>query len=87
MIRTAKFNKVKYDIDIGSFDGVCDHPGNKGRPCIMLPNGLKPDKRTLVVLLHEALHACSWYASEDKVELTAEDIGAFLWKLGYRLKE
>jgi hypothetical protein len=35
--------------------------------------------------LHEALHACQGFASEDHVAETATTLATILWRLGYRL--
>ena len=84
-MKTAKFNGVRYEIDLEPIHGICDHPENKGLPCIRITNGFRPTQGTLELLIHEALHACNWHASEDKVEMTARDIARFLWRLGYRV--
>jgi hypothetical protein len=41
-------------------------------------------KQLLNTLIHEPLHACLWDLDEDAVRETADDISAFLWKMGYR---
>ena len=89
-MKTATFNGVRYDIDLEGMDASCEAPLKKtrlkGRPSICLVHGIKKDEYTLECLIHEALHACKWGATEKKVENTAKDISRFLWRLGYRLK-
>ena len=43
-------------------------------------------KNGLVTLIHEALHAENWSASEKVVDRVSTEIGSFLWRLGYRRK-
>ncbi len=86
-VKTHRFCGVKFDIDTEPQLGSCGDPTDHSRPCITLPRGVKGDKATLDILLHEALHACKWDAHEAKVEQTASDIAGFIWRLGYRLKE
>ena len=85
-MKSARFNEVRYEIDLEPHDASCDHPQNKGLPMIRLSNGLKNNKQTLELLIHESLHACNWHASEEKVIMTSRDIARFLWRLGYRIK-
>ena len=75
------FNGTRYKIDFESFDGVCDEPTLQGPPDIMLPNGFKPTKRGLEILLHECLHACNYDAGENGVEQTALELSKLLWKI------
>ena len=62
--------------------GLCDAPDTKEK-AISIRKGLA-EKERLEILVHEALHACSWYWDEEGVELSAEDISAFLWRDGWR---
>ena len=39
-----------------------------------------------ITALHEALHAADYRQTEEVVERVAEDVGKFLWRLGYRMK-
>lgn len=62
--------------------GLCDHPEEPGRT-IRVARHLK-DAEELEVLLHEMLHAAFWDLDESVVESVADDLGAALWKYGYR---
>ncbi|MEK6832848.1 MAG: hypothetical protein AABY32_02280 [Nanoarchaeota archaeon] len=81
-----KFNKKLYEIKLSnrtdSSDGSCDDPSTK-KKTIVIKEKLNP-KRKLEVFIHEALHALFWNLEEETVTNSAEDIGKFLWKLGYR---
>ncbi len=86
-VRQHTFCGVRYDIDIyNPYAATCDPPHEE--PCrrIALTNGIKYDRETLELLIHESLHACNWPATEAKVEDTAHDIAKFLWRIGYRLE-
>ena len=41
----------------------------------------------LETAIHEALHACNWSASEEKVTQTARDISRLLWRIGFRRQD
>ena len=63
-------------------DGECDDPSTKGR-AIRISQNLS-EKDELETLIHEMLHACAWFLTEEFVTRTARDISKVLWKLGYR---
>ncbi len=80
-----KFMGRKYLVDVFQpFEGICDPPDVLPDRAIRLPNGLDGSRKSLIILIHEAIHACDWNKSEADVKRTAEDIGKLLWKLGYR---
>ncbi len=82
-IKTHTFVGTKYHIIVGELDGNCDTDNNYW---LIIERDL--EKRIgLETAIHEALHACSWSTSEDKVTNTARDIARFLWRLGYRKKK
>jgi len=87
-VRTHKFNKVKYRIDLDSYDGWCDDPRTEGvsgeYPAIRLPEGLPNTKKALINLLHECLHAEKYSTSEKVIERVSNEIGSLLWRLEYR---
>jgi hypothetical protein len=85
-VRTHKFNGVKYNIDIDTdVEGVCDSPRGRTKRWIQIFSDLK-DKRGLILLIHESLHASDWLKSEEDVDRVSTEIGNFLWRLGYRRK-
>ena len=84
MIRTHTFNGRKYKIDIGPFDGSCVCYTCEREMHILVP---LEERIGLETAIHEALHACSWPASESTVEITAHDIARFLWRIGYRIDD
>lgn len=63
-------------------DGECDSPTARSKRIRVSPH--LAEERTLEVLIHEMLHACSWDTAEEAVDESAHDIAAVLWKLGYR---
>lgn len=65
--------------------GSCDSPKQKGKE-IRIKRGLS-EKRTLEVVIHEALHAADWHKDEEWVEGVADDIARILWRLGYRRQD
>lgn len=85
MIKTHKFNGVVYDIDTEEDPASCQEPKPK-RPSMYIPMDKNNGKRLLYLCVHEALHACNYKASEDRVENTSQDITRFLWRIGYRLR-
>ena len=86
MVKSATFNKVRYEIDVcGPIDGCCDYP-HGGKPTIRICADLK-FRKGLETAIHESLHASCWAKSEEKVTQTAKDVARFLWRLGFRLKD
>jgi len=82
-VKTAKFNNIRYDIDLcGPIDGSCDYP-RSGRPSIRITTELY-SKAELEALLHETLHASDWSKSEEIVSRIAKEQARLLWRLGYR---
>ena len=86
MVKTATFNKVQYEIDVcGPIDGFCNSPRGSD-PVVRICTDLKT-RKGLITVLHESLHAEGWAKSEEVVDRTSREIGALLWRLGFRLKE
>ncbi|MCE5185012.1 MAG: hypothetical protein LLF76_02680 [Planctomycetaceae bacterium] len=75
-----------YQIDFEGCLASCDHPQKEGLPVIMFNFPVKGNQKTLELLIHEALHACDFKDSEEKVSTSAQDIARFLWRVGYRLR-
>lgn len=82
-IHRHKFCGVVHDIDLEPRYGSCDDPCQE-RPCLFVDWYNLSYKSAMEVAIHEALHACDWDKSEEKVEQTGKDIARFLWRLGYR---
>ncbi|KKM75775.1 hypothetical protein LCGC14_1386870 [marine sediment metagenome] len=83
-MKTAMFRGSKYGVDLcGPIDGSCQNPKEGGLPWLRICVPLNK-RRGLITAIHESLHACSFLKSEEAVTETAEDIGRFLWRLGYR---
>lgn len=92
-VKTHRFRDIKYYIGVDEpYVGWCDRsktPDPKEYPAIRMPEGLefgdgRKAKAGLIILLHECLHAEDWSKSEKIVDRAAIDIGALLWRLGYR---
>ena len=94
-VRTHRFNKVKYEINIECFKGETAKKKQDlpriiiARPVVTMTESLpfgnsKHARLMLSTLLHECLHASNWNKSEKVVDRTAVDIGNLLWRLGYR---
>ena len=81
MIKTHTFRGRKYKVTTEKLDGMCDTYNKERELVIMTDLNTRLGMETAI---HEALHACCWPATEDNVEITAHDIGRFLWRLGYR---
>ena len=82
-MKTHTFCGKKYQITLGSFDGLTD-TFSKERELIIMA-----DLNTLTGLetaIHEALHACDWNKNEIMVGQTGHDIARFLWRLRYRME-
>ena len=84
MVKTHKFNGVKYDFHFGKFDGACDPPKTEGDPNIYINLDRTDTRQFLETLIHESLHACHYACSEERVTQTAYDIARLLWRMGYR---
>jgi len=85
-IKTHIFNRKKYKIFICPFDGLCDTaPQKDGSLSLYILVDLST-KDGLITAVHEALHAEDGGMSESKVDKMANEIGGFLWRLGFRLK-
>ena len=84
---TATFNGKRYKVDVEPHDGYCEHPDSKGLPRISFPYGLRNNRKSLDLMIHEMLHACNWYKKEETVDKTATDIARALWRMGWRLEE
>jgi len=87
-IRTHNFNGTKYDIKVYDpnkerIDGLCDSPKGSG-PVLRIFVDINT-RKGLETCIHEALHAEGWAKSEEVVERVGREIGAFLWRLGYRV--
>lgn len=87
-IKTHTFNGVKYRIVLEKLDGFCDIDcdTDKDRYWLIAQKDLST-LSGLETVIHEALHACNWKATEDRVENTASDIARLLWRIGYRKKK
>ena len=76
------FNKVDYNIDVGNWDGACEHP-ETSRPTIYIKDTGQRIEDLITIFLHEGLHACKWRATEKKVDQTAKDLAGMLCKHFY----
>lgn len=91
MIKTHKFSGKTYKIDFAdSIEGVCDSPhkddGKKREMTILTGNNV----RALNSALHEAMEAegfCDKCLHNPDGTTRTENIGRFLWRLGYRLRK
>jgi hypothetical protein len=79
-IKTHTFCGKVYHIILDDLDGNCD---TDNYYWVIIERDLKK-KIGLETAIHEALHACSWSTSEEKVTEVAKDIARFLWRLNYR---
>ena len=82
-IKTHKFNGRLYAIDFDDCVGICQPPDNS-LPTIYFPHGLDSSRKSLEIVIHEAIHACYFDMPEDRVDILARDLSIFLWKLKYR---
>jgi len=81
-VRTHTFNRRKYLITVSPLlDGVCDTYKKEREIILMAP---LETKAGLITVVHEAMHALDWKASEDRVDSDSKELGTFLWRLGYR---
>jgi len=85
MIRTHRFNGIRFTVDFEPQHGSCTNTEGPHHE-IAIYGGLQENKRTLELLIHEALHAIDWDKTEDTVTIAAREISGFLWRIGYRLK-
>ena len=86
-VKTHSFNGIRYDIKIydpndARIDGLCDPPTGSGQALRIFTD--IETRKGLETCIHEALHACYWAKTEDKVEQTARDVARLLWRLGFR---
>ncbi|KKL71237.1 hypothetical protein LCGC14_2096920 [marine sediment metagenome] len=84
-VRTAKFNGVKYTVDMTPINGCCSPPKPKDRePTLRICCPLNT-RVGLITAIHEAMHACNYDKHEAIVDRASIDIGRFLWRLGYQI--
>ena len=83
-VKTHTFNGTVYDLHIEAVDGLCDSPKPGGKPNFIVPVHDQDSRKFLESVIHEALHACNWKASEESVTQTAYDVARLLWRLGFR---
>ena len=86
-VRTHTFNGRKYNICFDDqLDGCCEQytikPDDRDITIFTKPG----TKNELITIIHEALHAENWAATEEVVDRVSAEIGSFLWRLGYRIK-
>jgi hypothetical protein len=81
--KTHTFNGVKYQLILEKLDGLCV---TECSDYLVVERDLKT-RVGLETMIHEALHACAWSASEKKIDQTARDTARLLWRLGYRLRQ
>lgn len=85
-VKTHTFNGRKYRLFIRQpIDGMTDTyslSSQNAREINIFAD--TATKNGLVTLIHEALHAENWAASEKVVDRVSKEIGLFLWRLGYR---
>ena len=82
-VRTHTFNGRRYEIDMpGRIDGTTEQYRLDKR--IMLIATEPHTRNELETIIHECLHAENWAATEEVVTRVANEIGNFLWRLGYR---
>lgn len=86
-VRTHKFNGYKFNIDVYEpFTAVVESPRDSdNKPSLRVAIDIKT-KEGLICLLHEALHASAWAKTEELADRAAEEVGSFLWRLGFRLR-
>jgi hypothetical protein len=89
MIRTHTFSGKKYQINFAdSIEGVCDSPKRDDSKAMTILTG--SNLRALNSALHEAMEAdgfCDKCLHDSGGFTRTENIGRFLWRLGYRLKK
>jgi hypothetical protein len=85
-VKTHTFNKKKYKLRWAKprgCDGLCDSPEEKAPEMTINPQA--KEQEFLDTCLHEGLHACLWFLSEETVVDVANDLSSFLYKVGFRL--
>jgi len=68
----------KYDVAVGS----CCSPEEQGKYITIPIDGKTLDE--LETIIHEMLHACFWFLSEEAVTRAAHDLARNLWRLKWR---
>ncbi len=84
-VLTHTFHGRKYKIVISREDGNTDVYALNERFLSIYAD--MATQNGLITAIHEALHAENWAATEKVVERVSSEIGRFLWRLGYRIKE
>ncbi len=84
-IKAHTFNGRRYRIelrnppDAGAI-GTCDDPSEPERTIYLSPQ--EDDFTALEVAIHEGLHACFWFLTEEAVDQAALDLASFIQRLG-----
>jgi len=86
LVKTATFGKVKYNIDYEPFEAICTPRNGTCRETIYFRRLPENTQKSLEILIHESLHACTDKLSEKEVTETARNIAKFLWRSEWRLK-
>ena len=81
---SSTFRGRRFHVDTTGVEGMCIHEGVE-KAEIIVPDSLKGLKH-LRIAIHEATHAFFEHMPEEEVARYANDVGRFLWKLGYRRK-
>ena len=76
---THTFMGELFEVIVERHDGLCSY-GNS----ISFPNGLPKTKKSLMLAVHESLHACFPDLSEQDVTNASKDIAAFLWRVFFK---
>ncbi len=83
-VRTHTFNGKKHLIHAGPVDGICFQSNKKEKNYELFLLHPLSEKNGLITALHEALHASDFNMNEEKVDRMSDEIGRFLWRIGYR---
>lgn len=82
-VKTHTFNGRRYKIDVDKLDGYVDQYTLHNDRTLHIFADLET-KKGLITVIHEALHAENWAATEEVVDRVSREIGSFAWRLGYR---
>lgn len=81
-VLTHTFNKIKYRIMVGRFDGFTDV--DKGKDYTLVVSAEPNTQTELISVIHESMHAGNWDKHEETIDRSSKEIGRLLWRLGYR---
>ncbi len=89
-VKKHKFNGKIYKIKWRKpykCEGLCDDPASPASDRYIWLNPHSSEEDLILLATHEAIHSCMFFLDEETVTKAGDDIGSFLYKMGFRLQD